>query len=44
MAFSLLAMGFTGEKALRWRLDYIKAFNTMEKELKRICGAPAVAD
>lgn len=34
--FSLLAMGFTGEKALRWKLDYIKAFNTMEKELKRI--------
>lgn len=25
--FSLLAMGFTGEKALRWKLDYIKAFN-----------------
>lgn len=34
--FSLLAMGFTGEKALKWKLDYIKAFNTMEKELKRI--------
>lgn len=34
--FSLLAMGFTGEKALRWKLDYIKAFNTMGKELKRI--------
>ena len=34
--FSLLAMGFTGEKALRWKLDYIKAFNTMEAELKRI--------
>lgn len=34
--FSLLAMGFTGEKALKWKLDYIKAFNTMETELKRI--------
>lgn len=34
--FSLLAMGFTGEKALRWKLDYIRAFNAMEKELKRI--------
>lgn len=34
--FSLLAMGFTGEKALRWKLDYIKAFNAMEGELKRI--------
>jgi Rha family phage regulatory protein len=34
--FSLLAMGFTGEKALKWKLDYIKAFNTMEAEIKRI--------
>jgi len=34
--FSLLAMGFTGEKALKWKLDYIKAFNAMERELKRI--------
>lgn len=34
--FSLLAMGFTGEKALKWKLDYIKAFNIMEKELRRI--------
>ena len=31
--FSLLVMGFTGEKALKWKLDYIKAFNFMEKEL-----------
>ena len=34
--FSLLAMGFTGEKALKWKLDYIKAFNAMESELKRL--------
>lgn len=34
--FSLLVMGFTGEKALKWKLDYINAFNTMENELKRI--------
>lgn len=34
--FSLLAMGFTGEKALKWKLDYINAFNIMESELKRI--------
>lgn len=34
--FSLLAMGFTGEKALKWKLDYINAFNAMENELKRI--------
>lgn len=34
--FSLLAMGFTGERALKWKLDYIKAFNEMECELQRI--------
>lgn len=34
--FSLLAMGFTGEKALKWKIDYINAFNAMENELKRI--------
>lgn len=34
--FSLLAMGFTGAKALDWKLKYIEAFNEMEKELKRL--------
>lgn len=34
--FSLLVMGFTGERVLKWKLDYIKAFNEMEKELKRL--------
>lgn len=28
--FSLLAMGFTGKKALEWKIMYINAFNTME--------------
>lgn len=32
--FTLLAMGFTGEKALRFKLDFISAFNKMEAELK----------
>ena len=32
--FSLLAMGFTGKKALEWKLQYIKAFNAMEAMLK----------
>ena len=32
--FSLLAMGFTGSKALEWKLKYIQAFNEMEKALK----------
>lgn len=31
--FSLLAMGFTGKKALQWKMDYIDAFDTMEKAL-----------
>lgn len=34
--FSLLVMGFTGQKALDWKLKYIAAFNEMESELKRI--------
>lgn len=32
--FSLLCMGFTGEKALEWKLKYIEAFNKMEEQLK----------
>lgn len=32
--FSLLAMGFTGSKALEWKLKYIQAFNEMEKTIK----------
>lgn len=31
--FTLLAMGFTGSKALEWKLKYIQAFNEMEKQL-----------
>ena len=34
--FSLLVMGFTGEKALQWKIKYIEAFNKMESELKRL--------
>lgn len=34
--FSLLVMGFTGDKALQWKIKYIEAFNAMETELKRI--------
>jgi len=32
--FTLLAMGFTGQKALNWKLKYIEAFNKMEQALK----------
>ena len=31
--FSLLVMGFTGKKALEWKLKYIEAFNLMEQKL-----------
>lgn len=32
--FTLLAMGFTGDKALQFKLQYIEAFNSMEKQVK----------
>lgn len=32
--FTLLTMGFTGARALKFKVDYIKAFNKMEEELK----------
>ena len=32
--FSLLAMGFTGKKALDWKLKYINAFNQMENIIR----------
>ena len=31
--FTLLAMGFTGTKAMQWKIKYIEAFNKMEAEL-----------
>ncbi|NLO01458.1 MAG: Rha family transcriptional regulator, partial [Bacteroidales bacterium] len=32
--FSLLVMGFTGAEALKFKIEYINAFNRMEKQLK----------
>lgn len=32
--FTLLAMGFTGKKAMEWKLKYIDAFNQMEKIIR----------
>ncbi|MCV3386203.1 Rha family transcriptional regulator [Campylobacter lari] len=34
--FSLLVMGFTGEKAYKFKVEFIKAFNEMEKRLKNL--------
>lgn len=33
--FTLLVMGFTGKEALKFKLDYMNAFNEMEKELQQ---------
>lgn len=32
--FSILVMGFTGAKALEWKLKFLEAFNAMEKAIK----------
>jgi Rha family phage regulatory protein len=43
--FTLLAMGFTGSKALQFKIKYIEAFNAMEAELlKRRAATPAEID
>lgn len=34
--FSLLVMGFTGARAYKWKIEFIKAFNLMEAELTRL--------
>lgn len=34
--FVMLAMGYTGDKAMKFKEAYIQAFNSMEAELKRI--------
>lgn len=34
--FSLLVMGFTGKKALHWKIKYIEAFNQMESFIKSL--------
>lgn len=39
--FTLLAMGFTGSKAMQFKLAYIEAFNAMEKELSESLPCPA---
>lgn len=42
--FTLLAMGFTGGKALKWKRRYIEAFNVMEAELRRIATTGPMID
>lgn len=38
--FTLVVMGFTGKKALEWKLRYIEAFNRMEEELRMQAAQP----
>ncbi len=38
--FSLLVMGFTGSKALQFKLDFIEAFNKMEEAIKSSFALP----
>ena len=38
--FTLLAMGFTGKRALAWKVRYIEAFNAMEAQLRGIFTHP----
>jgi Rha family phage regulatory protein len=42
--FTLLAMGFTGTKALKWKLKYIEAFKAMEAEVRRIAEGGSSID
>ena len=37
--YTLLVMGFTGYKAMEWKIKYIKAFNAMEEKLKAQAAA-----
>lgn len=41
--FALLAMGFTGPKALRWKIDFLNAFRQMEAALHAQTARFAVA-
>lgn len=41
--FTLLAMGFTGSKALAFKLKYIQAFNEMERQLTQPTTAELIA-
>ena len=40
--FTLLAMGFTGKAAMRFKVAYIEAFNAMERQLR--AQVPALPD
>ncbi len=41
--FSLLTMGFTGKKAMKFKVDFINAFNKMEETLANLSKTPQPA-
>lgn len=42
--FTLLAMGFTGKKAIEWKIKFIEAFRAMENKLKGLAVLPVPVD
>ena len=40
--FTLTAMGYTGPKAMKFKLAYIEAFNCMERQLEAMRSAPTL--
>lgn len=40
--FAMLAMGFTGSEALKWKESYISAFNRMAEQIATASRVPAV--
>lgn len=43
-AFTLLAMGFTGPEAMRWKVSYLECFGAMESELRKVATPALSAD
>ena len=41
--FALLAMGFTGKEAMRWKVAYISTFNAMEAKLRALYVSPLLS-
>ena len=41
--FALLAMGFTGKEAMRWKLAYITTFNALEAKLRALFVTPLLS-
>ena len=42
--FTILAMGFTGKRAMEFKIKYIEAFNRMEEELRRRKENPRIIE